>query len=270
MFRDAKLFHLSAMRTNSPQPLSNELKPDADTDAAPEAEADAAPSRVETPIPAYPEQQVAVPEVKEFAAAAEEFRAKAEAVLTAKYRNLGPLLTKVAVNVGAEARAQLAVFYHHWEVMIYEALVQLVARNLDRALAVIAKSDAPLCRVRVQLSAPEIVLVPPVSELYQILTRLFRTVLETTRSFVRWAHGGCELAQPIAQQGGEDVYFTFYDDVSRDDRVLTRFQLLDSRVQSLFTEVGHYLSGWKKYRPLWKLDKATAVSKFTHRNPSYV
>ena len=41
------------------------------------------------------------------------------------------------------------------------------------------------------------------------------------------------------------------------------FQLLEGRVHGSWAL-------FVRLEPLWKLEKATTVSKFTHRNPSYV
>lgn len=60
-------------------------------------------------------------------------------------------------------------------------------------LQTLTGSDA-IFSVDVRLSAPEIVLLPAKSELYQLLIRLVAGILESTKQFRRWYEGSCEVS----------------------------------------------------------------------------
>ena len=86
--------------------------------------------------------------------------------LVRSHASIGPLLTKIAVNVvppGPERKALLAPYYEHWERRIFDALTTMVRRNLDDALAAMTRGET-LFQVDVRLSAPEILLSPSASE----------------------------------------------------------------------------------------------------------
>ena len=212
-----------------------------------------------------------VPEVKEYAAVAERFRVSVVEKLVSRYQSIGPLLSKVTVSVGAEALELLQPYYLYWELRVYESLSQMVLANLRRSLDAMRSENRPLFRVDARLSAPEIVLSPAASELYQILSRFFRNLLESTRSFLRWKDGTCELTTPQYPDGAEEpMVFSYYDDVVRDARVSSLIGELDQEIHGMFTTVGSYIGRWKKYRPLWSLDKAASVFKFAGSNPTCV
>lgn len=212
-----------------------------------------------------------IPEIKEYAAVAERYRCSVVERLVSRYQSIGPLLSKVTVSVGAGSAELLQPYYLYWELRVYEALSQMVLTNLHRSRDAMRSEARPLFRVDVRLSAPEIVLSPAASEIYQILSRFFRNMLDSTRSFLRWRDGSCELTAPVFPDGAEEpVVFSYYDDVVRDGRVTGLVGDLDQEIHAMFSAVGGYIGRWKKYRPLWSLDKAASVTKFGNTQPTSV
>ncbi|EDQ84604.1 uncharacterized protein MONBRDRAFT_30113, partial [Monosiga brevicollis MX1] len=217
-------------------------------------------------LPTFEHEEV--PEVMEFAATAESYRAEIEEGLVARYQAVGPLLSKIAVSLGEESAANLVLYYEHWESEFYEALTDMVRLNYEASLDAMRTHPEIFCSVDVQLSVPEIALAPSASELYQVFSRFFRNMLDTCKAFIRWQRGTCLPAPPVVGPDGEPTPFSFYDDVCQDSRVLNLLEELDQTVRRMFALVGNYLSEWKRFRPMWKIDKAGAADKFASHQPS--
>lgn len=84
-------------------------------------------------------------------------------------------------------------------------------------------------------------------------------------------HGTC-IECPPQRVDGEDepVVFSFYSEVCQQPQVNERAMAVSLHIQRLLSSVGRYLNRWKRYRPLWKLDKAIVMEKFAAKRPSYV
>ena len=218
---------------------------------------------------------IAVLEVKEFCSAAERFRVGAIEQLVAVYNSVGPLLTKVGVNViGANAAKsdKMQAYYQHWEVLIFNAITELIKSNLQTAVNAMSDKQRPIFSIEVILSNPDIAISPTASELHQLLSRFFRNIIESSKSFPRWKRGTCEPVPTLFSASGQDesVNFTFYDDVARVDSVLQLVQCLDTIVFSVFEKITKNLRRWRKYRQLWQLDPHYTIQKFASKKPTCV
>ena len=208
-------------------------------------------------------------EVKEYLATIERFRAATMDRLVLQYKSIGPLLTKVAVLVGEESAHRLPKYYGVWEKRIFSALTDMVLKNLRLATHLMHNSSSPLFRVDVRLSAPELVLVPSAGELYRMLRRMFRSLLDSLKGFYRWQHGTCVLTKELVVEGEDTpVVFSFYDDVSVHPQVVAEINEVERVIKEMFDAIAAYLSRWKRYSALWKLDKSGSVTKFAAKNPS--
>ena len=211
-------------------------------------------------------------DIKEFYEATEFYRRQTIDELVVRYESIGPLLSKVGVSVmsaGDKAQAQelMKEFYHHWEMRVYESLTQMVVLNLGEAKSALGDTVA-LFSVDVRLSAPEIVLLPTASELFQLLNRIFRNIVESTKSFHRWMHGTSEVTPPLYVEGEEEpLIFSFYDDIAQNPAISTELEAVQENIHGMFDKVNRHLQKWKRYRPLWKLDQANTIEKFTSKDP---
>lgn len=212
---------------------------------------------------------ITVSDVKEYVAAADRFREGTMERLLCQYKSIGPLLKKVAVLIGQDSSRFLSEYYAHWERKIFDALTTLTVNNFHSAVYLMTKSSTALFRVDVRLSAPELVLSPSASELYRMLLGLFRNLLDSMKSFLRWQHGTCQLTKEL-QVEGEDapIVFSFYDDVTAHPRVRELISDVDKLIKDMFDSIANYLARWKRYSALWKLDKSGSVNKFAARNPT--
>jgi dynein heavy chain len=71
------------------------------------------------------------------------------------------------------------------------------------------------------LQSSEIVIQPPVSEVNKSLGKVVRSLLESSKAFVRWMDGTCTETpeQKGATEDDEPYVFTFYWDVSQNSEV---------------------------------------------------
>lgn len=116
----------------------------------------------------------------------------------------------------------------------------------------------PLFKVAASLSAPEIVISPLTPEIYKMMVKLTRSVVESTKQFVRWQNGTCIMTPPQKISEDEDpVVFSFHSDVVGNQSIIGAISQLNSAITRTFTNLTKWLDTWKKYRPLWKVDKVS-------------
>lgn len=94
--------------------------------------------------------------------------------------------------------------------------------------------------------------------------------MSSLQLFVRWLHGSCIECPP--QQTGDDepVIFSFFSDISQNPTIIEQAILITQNMHKLLASLTKYLNRWKRYRPLWKLDKAIVMEKFAAKKPPCV
>ncbi|XP_067084612.1 dynein axonemal heavy chain 10 [Osmerus mordax] len=220
-----------------------------------------------------PDRADGLPGVKEFCELVQRERAKDMNLLSRKYTAIGPLLTKMeslVMHTNSGRAQRMEHYYSYWEHKIFHSLTRMVLKNIN-TFNMALMGSTPLFQIDAILSAPEIVLHPKNSEVYRLLMQSVRDCVESTKRFVRWMHGSC-LECPPQRVDGEDepVVLSFYSDVCQQPQVNERATAVSQNAQRLLAAAGRYLNRWKRYRPLWKLDKAIVMEKFAAKRPSYV
>ncbi|MGH0158836.1 UNVERIFIED_CONTAM: hypothetical protein FKN15_061612 [Acipenser sinensis] len=214
-----------------------------------------------------------VPGVKEFYEHIERERMKEVSFLCQKYTAIGPLLTKMeglVVHTNSGRAPKMAQYYVFWEHKVYNTLTKMVLKNLQFFSAAVV-GGVPLFQAETSLSAPEIVLIPNANEIYKLTMQSVRDCLESTKHFVRWMHGTCSECSPqIAEGEDEPVIFSFFTDISQNPQIIEQAVTISQSIHKLLSSVAKYLNRWKRYRPLWKLDKAIVMEKFAAKKPSCV
>uniref|UniRef100_A0A670YVL6 Dynein axonemal heavy chain 10 n=1 Tax=Pseudonaja textilis TaxID=8673 RepID=A0A670YVL6_PSETE len=213
-----------------------------------------------------------LPGVKDYFEFVKRERARDMEHLVRKYTSVGPLLTKMeglVVNTNTGKASRLAAYYAFWEKKIYQSLTNLVLKNLQSFNAAVV-GDVPLFQAETILSAPEIILQPNMGEIEKMSIHCIRDCVETTKLFIRWLHGSCIECPP--QQTGDDepVIFSFFSDISQNPTVIEQAILITQNMHKLLASLTKYLNRWKRYRPLWKLDKAIVMEKFAAKKPPCV
>ncbi|XP_051888343.1 dynein axonemal heavy chain 10 [Pristis pectinata] len=211
--------------------------------------------------------------VKEFYEYVERERTKDILNLVSKYKAIGPLLTKMeglVFHTNTGKASKMALYYTFWERRVYDSLVKMIIKNLQQINASLLGNN-PLFQIEVHLSAPEIVLKPSASEVYQLTLQNIKDCVETTKLFVRWMHGSCIECSPQYIEGDDEpVIFSFYSDISQHPQIIELAISTSQNLQKLLGSLSKFLNSWKKYRSLWKMDKSIVVEKFAARNPSCV
>ena len=215
----------------------------------------------------------AVPDIKTYFEVVEANRARDIELLARKYRAMGPLLTKleglvVSTNTGRAER--MANYYKHWEKRVYEAVVTAIVDNLTNFNNAL-KRDQPLFRIEAALTGSDIVLRPAITEIQKLVLQSLRDAIEGTRSFVRWMDGTCIETPPQNNPDSDEPYiFTFHSDILPLPSVTeVCLQIMDN-LQKMLLNCIRIAARWRKYKPIWKLDKALVSEKFANKAPSCI
>ncbi|XP_007489994.2 dynein axonemal heavy chain 10 isoform X1 [Monodelphis domestica] len=219
-----------------------------------------------------PKSDSELPGVKEFFEGIELKRARDLDHMVRKYLAIGPLLTKVeglVIHTNTGRSSKLAPYYLYWENKIYEALTRLVLKNLQSFNALIL-GNVPLFQTETILSAPEIILHPTATEIDKLCVHCVRDCVEVTKHFIRWMHGSCIECPPQKGEEEELVVISFYDDIFLNPHIMEQAIMIPQNVHRVLISLMKYLNKWKRYRPLWKLDKAIVMEKFAAKKPPCV
>ncbi|TNN52944.1 Dynein heavy chain 10, axonemal [Liparis tanakae] len=220
-----------------------------------------------------PDKSNDLPSVKEFCERIERERTKSVNLLSRKYADIGPLITKTEhlIMGTSTGKAQcMADYYKYWERKVLDSLIKMVLRNTQN-FNVVLRGDIALFQIDVILSAPKIVLQPQISEIYWLIMQCIKDCVESTKLFVRWMHGTC-IECPPQRVGGEDevVIFSFYTDVWQHPQINESAMAVSQNIHRLFQSVEQYLLHWKHYRSLWEKNKTVVNERFAARKPSCV
>ncbi|XP_025789014.1 dynein heavy chain 10, axonemal [Puma concolor] len=195
-----------------------------------------------------------LPGVKEFFEHIERERAKDADHMVRWYLAIGPLLTKVeglVIHTNTGKAPKLAFYYEYWEHKIYDVLTKLIL-NL-----------APAC-------LPELTCCISCSPALSPTGLRQQHLLLLEMHFVRWMNGSCIECPPQKGEEEELVVISFYDDVSLNPQIIEQAVMIPQNVHRILISLMKYLQKWKRYRPLWKLDKAIVMEKFASRKPPCV
>uniref|UniRef100_A0A2K5DJS0 Dynein axonemal heavy chain 10 n=1 Tax=Aotus nancymaae TaxID=37293 RepID=A0A2K5DJS0_AOTNA len=213
-----------------------------------------------------------LPGVKEFFEHIERERARDVDHMVRWYLAIGPLLTKVeglVVHTNTGKAPRLASYYEYWEKKIYEVLTKLILKNLQSFNSLIL-GNVPLFQIETILTAPEIILHPNTNEIYKMCFHCVRNCVEVTKHFVRWMNGSCIECPPQKGEEEEVVVINFYSDISLNPQIVEQAVMIPQNVHRILINLMKYLQKWKRYRPLWKLDKAIVMEKFAAKRPPCV
>lgn len=83
-------------------------------------------------------------------------------------------------------------------------------------------------------------------------------------------HGTCILCPPQKAEEDEPIVYNFYIEIYQIPQIIEQVVLIRQNMHKLLNFLTKYLNRWKRYRPLWKLDKAIVLEKFAAKKPSCV
>jgi dynein heavy chain len=217
-------------------------------------------------------------------------RAQCVESLVQKYNSIGPLLIKMeslVANTNTGRSKMLKEYYAYWESRVFWAINYLIINNMQimesllifsqkkvkrvPAAKIFKPRHAPLFKVQAILSAPEIVTVPAAPDIYKLMVKLTRGLVDTSKQFHRWQNGSCIITPPQKVSDEDEPFiFSFYSDVVNNQVILNLVSNLNNAMSKSFLSLGRYLDTWRKYRPLWKVDKAITLEKFAQKKPNVI
>ena len=83
-------------------------------------------------------------------------------------------------------------------------------------------------------------------------------------------NGSCIECPPQKGEEEELVTISFYNDISQNPQIIEQAVMIPQNVHRILVNLMKYLQRWKRYRPLWKLDKAIVMEKFAAKKPPCV
>ncbi|GLI59150.1 hypothetical protein VaNZ11_000978 [Volvox africanus] len=227
------------------------------------------------------EEGAEVMDLQEFHEHIERQRLAVLEALVKKYRTISPLLGKieeVVAGTNSGKSPALGGYYAFWERAIFNALNTMVLNAMvtlqtmidERCRHFEGQRRPPLFKVTVSLQSVDVVVQPPMAEVNKALGRLVRSLVESTKSFVRWMDGTCVETpeQRGASDDDEPIVFTFYWDVAANPQVIKTMLQLNQSIQKAISSVNKYTESWRRHQSLWKTDKSSVLDKFKARDPS--
>ncbi|KAI8916282.1 dynein heavy chain and region D6 of dynein motor-domain-containing protein [Gorgonomyces haynaldii] len=211
--------------------------------------------------------------------------------LVAKYRSIGPLLMKtesLVANTNTGKSKVLKEYYGYWERKVFVALNYMIVNNLYYLESLLGDGaakpktrgkgmfkihhnprNAPLFRVTASLLVPEIVVTPLSQELYKMMIKFIRSIIDSSKHFHRWMNGTCITTPPQKVNDDEEpLIFSFQQDLIASQSVIALVNMLNQTVNKVFADLQKWVDSWRKYKPLWKVDKVTTLEKFAQKKPS--
>jgi dynein heavy chain len=115
------------------------------------------------------------------------------------------------------------------------------------------------------------VISPLSPEIYKMMVKLTRSIVDSTKQFHRWNNGTCILTLPQKVADDEEpVVFSFYSDILNNQQMVQTINQLNVTITKTFGGLNKWLDSWRKYRPLWKVDKVVTLEKFVQKKPTIV
>eukprot|EP00210_Caulerpa_lentillifera_P005286 g5050.t1 len=169
--------------------------------------------------------------------------------------------------------ADMREFYVYYEKLLYQSLNFMVLNGMKIFESTLQKCSrsrsAPLFKVLITLSSPEILVTPSVNDINKSLGRVTRKFVECTKQFIRWMDGTCLEAPPIIRREDEDPFiFSFYLDISANQQIIRTMLGLNHYIQKSISIINRNVESWRRHQSLWKTERTGVIEKFKLKNPT--
>ncbi|KAJ3114591.1 Dynein heavy chain 10, axonemal [Phlyctochytrium bullatum] len=188
-----------------------------------------------------------------------------EIIKETKYLDkMGFLVPEAALNVALQL---VLNNLQHLESLLSTNPKRLKGRVMNTAKP--KQRSTPLFRVSASLSAPEIIISPLSAEIYKMMVKFTRSIVDSTKQFHRWQNGTCIITPPQKVAEDEDpITFSFHSDVVSNQSIVAMISQLNGTITRTFANLNKWLDTWRKYRPLWRVDKVITLEKFAQKKPT--
>ncbi|KAF7265371.1 hypothetical protein GWI33_021219 [Rhynchophorus ferrugineus] len=201
---------------------------------------------------------------KEFFGAMNAKRTENVVAMLRIYQSIGPILVKLemlVLNTNTGSSPHMSHYYEFWEGEIYKAFITMTIRNLETFSYKIENREL-LFQVDALVAAPEIVLRPTATEIYNIIVRNMYDFFDRLHIYPRWLYETCLLCEPVQYGKKEEFVFSFYDEIMKVPDISEAVQKVQEVAHKAITNVHRYLQHWKRYKMLWSFDKESTCQKF--------
>ena len=156
----------------------------------------------------------------------------------------------------------------HLDQMLHSSVP--IKKTRSKRAAPVKTRTVPLFKISASLSAPEIVVTPMSADLYKMMVKFVKGMVDTTRKFHRWQHGSCILTAPqVVAADEEPMVFSFHTDIVNNTVVVNSVLAMNQTITRSFSNLVKFLDTWRRYRPLWKVDKVVTLEKFAQKKPHW-
>eukprot|EP00892_Ulva_mutabilis_P000669 jgi/Ulvmu1/10602/UM065_0058.1 len=204
-----------------------------------------------------------VPMLQEFYESVEKHRLAVVENLVKKYRTIPQLLGKmeeVIAGTNSGKSKQMLPYYQYWERCIFNALNGTVLHAMAKLSELMLQRSGrpstaagertgsakmmPLFKIHVSLSNPEVLVSPTLADTAKILSKLWRNMVESTKSFIRWMDGTClETPEQASVRDDEESFvFSFYNDVQMNPLVIKAILALDNPIRQAINCIKQYVN----------------------------
>lgn len=186
------------------------------------------------------------------------------------YESFGPILIKMEasiLNTSTGSSPHMTVYYTYWEAEIFKALVTFLLKNLELCSQRYEKKEV-LFQVDAVVVTPEILLRPTANDIYNMVIRSTKDLVERLKLFPRWMDGSCIECKPVKMSDNEDHLHSFHEEVLKVPDINEAVSKIYENAHKVICNVNKELNRWKKYRNLWSFDKAVTCEKFLEKYSS--
>ena len=120
-------------------------------------------------------------------------------------------------------------------------------------------------------SLQDIVLSPATNEIQKLMLQTLRDTVDGAKYFIRWLDGTC-IETPSQQNPDSDepYLFTFHADILPVPALTEICLSIMENIQKILLNTTKIALKWRKFKPIWKLDKTLVAEKFAVKSPSCI
>ena len=178
-----------------------------------------------------------------------------------QYRSIQPIMVKLEISISETDGAVSIIFadyYRYWEKRVQNALVELTVRSAMALSGILrSKSTPPICRLHVNMTGRDLILVPSAADISKQMNRCIRKIFKASEYFVRWMSGSCLEAEPqvITRTDGneEEFIYSHFHEVSQNRFVVNALIRLNRDVRFLLHEMNCTLGDWQNFEKMHQL-----------------
>jgi len=177
-------------------------------------------------------------------------------------------IEEVVAHTATGMSPMLGMYYHYWEKRIYNAIATMIIRSVAALMGLLeCKNSSPLFKVVVTLSGKDLITTPSLIDVDKLITKVVKSMAESSKMFVRWMHGTCVRCEPIALENDseeESYVFSYYQDISQNPQIVKLTLQVSGQINRVFNITNKYLDGWRRYdkvTDLWNPKRKQQIEK---------